>query len=188
MSIPQYSTLFSCLHNEQEQVGRIGRGTHYSIMRSAEWLDVTRKALALPEVHDFAVIWDEDHDARVISVVERLYMSGLLSPVQFIGERKGGLTVIVAARFYFQGSEEDTEQYRRQIQGICRSVEGDSWPVNLGSFDRHPDSPGQTFPGDIINDEEQKVTTYLRNIDNLWRLGTKPYAPLTIASNSIFHD
>ena len=45
---PQYSTLFSCLYDEPDPVGQLGRGTHYSVMRSVEWLDVTRRPLALP--------------------------------------------------------------------------------------------------------------------------------------------
>ena len=86
---PAYSTLFCCLYNESAPIGSIGRGCHYSVFRSVEWLDVTRSPLELPEMHDFAVIWDEDHDTRVINVIERIYLSGLLSPIQFVGERKG---------------------------------------------------------------------------------------------------
>lgn len=98
---PAYSHLFSCIYDEAEPIGRIGRGTHYSIFRAAEWHDVMRRPLPVAQVHDFAVVWDEDHDTRVIEVVEKLYMKSLLSPVQFIGERKGSLNVIVAAKFYF---------------------------------------------------------------------------------------
>src|SRR5688572_1906398 len=79
-----YSKLFACLYDEPAPVGNLGRGTHYSVMRSVEWLDVVRRPLPLPEIHDFAVIWDEDHDSRVIEAVERIYMAGLLSPIQFI--------------------------------------------------------------------------------------------------------
>ena len=46
--VRQYSKLFSCLYDEAEPVGSLGRGTHYSIFRSVEWLDVTRRPLALP--------------------------------------------------------------------------------------------------------------------------------------------
>jgi hypothetical protein len=42
------------------------------------------------------VIWDEDHDERVIGVVERMYFAGLLHPVLFVGERKGSLTVVLS--------------------------------------------------------------------------------------------
>ena len=174
---PQYSTLFSCLYDEAEPVGHLGRGTHYSVMRSVEWLDVTRQPLTTPEVHDFAVIWDEDHDTRVIEAAERIYMAGLLSPVQFIGERKGGLTVIVAARFYYSGSEADLQAYTQAVNAISQDLD-DPWPAEVGSFDRAKGAVQlgwhQTFTAGLISDEEHRVNTYLANIDSLWRLGTKP--------------
>ena len=179
MQPPVYSTLFSCLYDEPEPVGNLGRGTHYSVFRSVEWLDVTRSPLAVPQVHDFAVIWDEDHDTRIIEIIEAIYMAGLLSPIQFIGERKGTLTVIVAAKFYFSGSQADLDSYEQQIQKICETPRhGDYWPVELGMFDRSPGFPQhQTELHGLISAEEHRVITYLRNIDSLWGLGTKAFAP-----------
>lgn len=179
MHPPAYSTLFSCLYDEPEPVGHLGRGSHYSVFRSVEWLDVTRSPLAVPQVHDFSVIWDEDHDTRIIEIIEAIYMAGLLSPIQFIGERKGTLTVIVAAKFYFSGTEADLKSYERQIQKICdQPSHGDSWPVEVGMFDRSPGFPNhQTELHGLISAEEHRVITYLRNIDSLWGLGTKSFAP-----------
>ena len=174
--VRQYSKLFTCLYDEPAPVGTLGRGTHYSVFRSVEWLDVTRHTLAHPEIHDFAVLWDEDHDERVIEAVERIYMAGLLSPVQFIGERKGSLTAVVAAKFYFVGSEAETEAYRRAIEAITQGLD-DSWPAQLGLFDRQPGSSHQSFFEGLINDNDHRVGLYLANIDSLWALGTKPYLP-----------
>jgi hypothetical protein len=173
---PRYSTLFSCLYDEPAPVGRLGRGAHYSIFRSVEWLDVTRRPLTLPQVHDFAVIWDEDHDERIIEAVERLYMAGLLSPVQFIGERKGMLTVILAARFYFSGTEADTQAYVHAVEAIGHSL-ADAWSTDVGIFDRAPGNPHQNDPRGIISDQGRRVRTYLENIDGLWGLGTKDFSP-----------
>lgn len=174
---PVYSTLFSTLYDEQEPVGSLGRGTHYSVLRSVEWLDVTREPLQKPQIHDFSVIWDEDHDTRVIDAIERIYMAGLLSPVQFIGERKGTLTVIVAARYYFWGDEKKIADYHNSIEAIINTF-GDPWPVNIGMFDRAPGPFNhQCDPEGIINAPEHNVMLYLKNIDSLWSLGTKEYSP-----------
>lgn len=178
MTLPVYSTLFSCIYDEPAPIGHLGRGTHYSVFRSVEWLDVCREPAELPQVHDFSIIWDEDHDTRIIEIVEAIYMAGLLSPIQFIGERKGTLTIIVAAKFYFCGSDDSLESYKRQLQSICdNSNHGDWWPVEIGLFDRSPGSPHQTDLGGLINDNEHRVITYVRNIDSLWGLGTRPYLP-----------
>lgn len=176
-TIPSYSSLFSCLYDEQEPIGSLGRGTHYSVFRAVEWLDVCRQPLTLPQVHDFAVIWDEDHDTRVIPVIEQIYMAGLLSPVQFIGERKGTLTVVVAARFYFHGMESNIQDYASLVNKIAQNASGDAWPADVGMFDRHPGSDHQNETHGLIMADDHRVQTYLRNIDSLWGLGTYPFGP-----------
>jgi hypothetical protein len=178
MNTATYSTLISCLYDEPAPIGNLGRGTHYSILRSVEWLDVVRTPLKVPQVHDFAVIWDEDHDTRVIEVIEEIYMAGLLSPVQFIGERKGALTVIVAAKFYYAGSEICLDDYTRQLNDISANAGNrDHWPTEIGMFDRSPGIIHQTEVRGLISAEEHRVITYLRNIDSLWSLGTKDIVP-----------
>jgi hypothetical protein len=174
---PSYSSLFSTLYDESSPVGHLGRGTHYSVFRCAEWFDVTLTPLQQGQLHDFAVIWDEDHDSRVILAIERLYMAGLFSPVQFIGERKGSLTLIVAAKFYFRDTEDFFEKYKRQVQDAIGNIEGDWWNSTVGSFDRQLGSSHQCITEGIIAADDHRVLTYLRNIDSLWNLGTKQYAP-----------
>ena len=171
---PVYSTLFSCLYDESAPVGNIGRGCHYSVFRTVEWLDVVRKPLRLPEIHDFAVIWDEDHDQRVINVIERIYMRGLLSPIQFVAEHKGCLTVIVAAKFYFSGIEKDTDAYIEELADCVRSaVQDDFWSTEVGMFDRSPGNPHQNDLRGLIAASQHRSMTYVQNIDSLWSLGTR---------------
>lgn len=178
MQTQSYSSLLSCIYDESKPLGKIGRGTHYSVFRSVEWLDVQRKKLAQPHVHDFAVIWDEDHDIRVMEAVERIYMAGLLSPIQFIGERKGHLYIVVASIFYCGWQvEAGIDNYISQIEDIASDLtHGDEWHVELGFFDRSPSwPPHQTKIPDLIHDSQERVITYLRHIDALWSLGTRPY-------------
>ncbi len=186
-ALPTYSSLFSTLYDEQNPVGNLGRGTHYSVLRSVEWLDVTRRPLEKPQIHDFAVIWDEDHDIRVIEAAEALYMNGLLSPVQFIGERKGTLTVLVASRFWFDaGIIENLQEYIEQVEAIVSKLpNGDYWPTEVGMFDRSPVQGHQFEPKWIIDDDAHRVEIYLKNVDSLWKLGTKNWKPTTAAEDGI---
>lgn len=182
MPTPVYSTLFSCLYDESDPIGNLGRGCHYSVFRSVEWLDVTRKPLEKPQIHDFAVIWDEDHDTRIIEVIESIYMAGLLSPVQFIGERKGELTVIVAAKFYFDGDSSEIEAYTQKLNEISMNPKhGDCWPTKVGMFDRTSSGPfpHQTELHGIIAATEHRALVYLQNIDSLWALGTKNFVSMS---------
>ena len=102
----QYSDYFHTLHDETQPVGNLGRGTHYSVLRYASWHDVELKRLDQPVTHDFSVIWDEDHDTRIISAIEKIFEAGLLAPIQFIGERKAFLSIVLAARFRYSGEND----------------------------------------------------------------------------------
>ena len=171
-TLPRYSDLFSCRYDQPAPVGKMGRGTHYSVFRTAEWHDVNGVAVRRAQLHDFAVIWDEDHDTRVIPAIENLYVAGLLAPVQFIGERKGTLTVLVAACFY--DLDDVLEPYRKCIAQIAEALPDDRWEVEIGSFCRSALEEHRLMPAGIIADTEERVAVYLRGIDHLWKLGTWP--------------
>jgi len=173
----QYSDFLRCLYDEQEPVGRIGRGCHYSVFRTAEWFDILGRRSARALVHDFAVIWDEDHDERIIEAIERMYVEGLLFPVQYIGERKGGLTAILAAKFRWGISEADFEAYKAKVWDIAENLSMDSWHCDFGTFDKSlvDGIPHQTEYEGLIADGTQKVDNYIRNIDNLWSICLRPY-------------
>lgn len=172
-----YSTILHCVYDEPEEYGHLGRGTHYSVFRVPEWFDITGNPVKNALQHDFAVLWDEDHDERIIPVLERLYVSGLLFPVQFIGERKGGISAILASKFWYSGTEADLKAYQKNFEEISGEVDGDWWNTDFGMFDKSllNGSPHQTDLVGIVNDRSEKVDTYVRNIDNLWSIGSKPF-------------
>ncbi|MGB0506883.1 MAG: hypothetical protein ACPGGK_11875 [Pikeienuella sp.] len=172
----RYSDFFSTLYDEQEPVGFLGRGTHYSVLRCAEWHDVENHPIMEAQTHDFAIIWDEDHDTRIIYAIEQLYIQGLLAPIQFIGERKAYLSIVVAAKFWCNAEKDTGRLYKEKVSSIAANVAGDHWNLQLGFFDRVGPHHQTELPGMIACTEEQE-DTYLRNIDNLWRLGTKKFSP-----------
>ena len=148
-----YSHFFSTLHDEQAPVGKLGRGTHYSILRAVLWDKVQ------PQWHDFAVIWDEDHDKRVIWVIEQLHIQRLLRDVVAIGERKGGVTIITS-------TQPSRALVARAEQGWS-PPDGDWFCSNV----EHIDAADL-----LINDDPMRVRAYVKGIVALWRLGTKPVA------------
>jgi hypothetical protein len=191
MSIRQYSTYFSCLHDEPEPVGQIGEGTHYSVMRAVEWSDECLTPIKLPQVHDFAVIWNEFHDERVISTIEQIYMAGLLSPVLFVSLQKHTLYFVLTDNFW--GLEEidskpgvsDSEIYSHEIDEVCTSdfVHATVF-CTFEQLLNLPDSAQR----DIISDDEHRVHIYLRNIDNLWKLGSKPFSITAYDERAAFSE
>jgi hypothetical protein len=176
-STPKYSTLLHCIYDEAEEHGQLGRGTHYSVFRVPEWFDVTGRSVRKALRHDFAVLWDEDHDERIVPVLERLYVNGLLYPVQFIGERKGGITAILASKFYHVTTQSNLESYKSKFAELSGEVDGDWWNTEFGIFDKSlvNGAPHQTDLVGIVNDRAEKVDTYVRNIDNLWSIGSWPF-------------
>lgn len=170
------SHFFSYLHHEAAPVGNIGRGSHHSVCRTVTWLDETLVHQFHALVHDFAIIWDEDHDERIISVVEGLLMDGLLAPVLFIGERKGTLNVVVDAALFATTSNVNREEYVDRVEAVCQKHSGDDyWPTEVVALKRAADMLEGRLDGGIIQDEDARSLAYLNAINVLWNLGVKPY-------------
>jgi hypothetical protein len=167
---------FKTLHEETKPVGRFGRGTHYSVMRAPIWQDKWLNPLPQGAMLDFAIIWDEDHDERVLEIIERLYFAGLLAPVRFIGERKGTLSVLIDAETAEAWKPLALRNYREAVSDISNS-QADSWPAYISSLATLRNTPERTVSLDpsIIHEDRAKVVAYLQNIDMLWHVGIKPH-------------
>lgn len=164
--MPSYSPFFQTLYDEQEPIGSFGRGTHYSVLRAVVFHDDKGDPLP-PDVpgkerafyHDFAVIWDEDHDTRVIEAIHRIYTAGLLSLFTFYGENKAILTCLTSANI-----RHISDSNAEQIQALCSDIDQDYWQASFGTMTRSQ--------GFVTGDEKSRVL-YLSNIDMLWQLGPK---------------
>lgn len=170
-----YSNLFSCLYDQPEPVGRLGLGVHHSVFRSTQWRAIDGDHLTAPRIHDFAVIWDEDHDERVVRVAERLHMAGLLWPLVFIGERKGVVTLLLD---YMGGPElwQDETVWLDKIHNVASHADDtDNWEVEIGMYHRMVvlEEGTQTNAIRIVPEDETRVVLYLQAIDVLWLLGNR---------------
>lgn len=162
-----YSSLFTAIHDEKHPIGNIGRGTHYSVLSCAQWNDqyIQPHATGHAEIQKFAVIWDEDHDERIIPVIEAAYMESLMSPVKFIGERKGHLSIIVDSVFWSFCNNK--RQYIQAWEKLAGSVTDDWWSCEV--------QPEEDITESGIMHPRNNMVVYLKNIDNLWSLGIAPY-------------
>jgi hypothetical protein len=156
----KYSEFFQTLHDEVPPYRVFGRGTHYSILRAVVFGDSEGNMLGNARFQDFAVIWDEDHDDRVIEPIEKIYLAGLLPHFLMFGERKGGFSAIAT---------DDSPRNSLLVECLNEITQqlavGDSWHTMIGSLD---DS------GPLISESDDRAALYLGNIMMLWRLGLKP--------------
>jgi hypothetical protein len=160
----KYSQYFTTLYDEQKPTGNIGRGTHYTVLRAASWhspnYDISPRAYH----YDFVVIWDEDHDIRVIKCIEEIYLNGLLSKFLMFGERKAFFTAILSD--HYNGGTSNNELAENIKWITANAPDGDYFTSELVALNSNNNS--------IIADESEKVTLYLNNIMMLWRIGGKP--------------
>ena len=162
-----YSPYFTTLYDEQEPTGHLGRGTHYSILRAVSWHTPHLSINSRAGLYDFAIIWDEDHDYRVIKCVEELYLCGQLSKFMMFGERKANFTAIVSDEYHW-----DCNSVLPNVEWVAKhGAEGDSF---IGEAFKIGDTNNS-----IINDQFERVSLYLSNIRMLWQLGYKPIPSLS---------
>ncbi len=158
-----YSPFLQTLYDQAAPVGNLGRGTHYSVLRALCWHDHALRPSPTCLAHDVAVIWDEDHDTRVIRVIERSYIAGVLPSILFIGERKGSLSLLVSAESGAQLGATGLSRLARQFEAFVDPT--DPWTAEATVFGR-----GSTG---IISADSADTDLFLRSIHMLWRLGSK---------------
>jgi hypothetical protein len=163
MLTTSYSPLLHTLYDEPSPVGHIGRGAHYSVLGAMQWQHpLEGESLVYPLIQRVGVLWDEDHDTRVIDMLEAGYLHSLLYPVLFIGERKASLTVVV--RDEFDLSDDFAALWERTVERVGSTI-NDHWNVEVVHV------RDATVKAQVINDKADVVNTYLRNILNVWQLG-----------------
>lgn len=117
------------------------------------------------------MIWDQDHDPRVIEAIEKIYLAGLLPRFVIFGERKGVFTAIITGKFM---DESQQSWLSEKVHAVTCNLDNDSWPglaVELENADNK-----------IISDKPHKVLLYLENLIMLWELGLKSaYQPRVIS-------
>jgi hypothetical protein len=155
-----YPPCFQTLHDEPGPVGYLGRGTHYSVLRVPTWHDELMNQIQYGRFLDFAIIWDEDHDDRVLDAILIMCLTGLLAPVRCIGERKGVLSVLLAPATVKTWDEDTFQRYREDVVDVCAYLD-DPWTAEINSMDSTQHS--------IIQAPAENVATYLKNIDNIIR-------------------
>jgi len=159
-----YSPFFETLNDGSRAGDKLGNGTHHSVLRVPIWHDESLNPLVQASLLDFAVIWDGDHDVRVMDAIEEMYFAGLLSPIRFVGERNGRLTVLLAARTIEAWTKATLRDYgaavNRISQGMCEpwaSVVDDMFGREHSIIERRP----------------EEVDAYLDDIQLTWQLGRK---------------
>ena len=125
-----YSSFFQTLYDETRPVGNFGRGTHYSVLRVPMWQDELLNPLPQGALLDFAVLWDEDHDERVVPAIEEICFAGLMGPVRFIGERKGSLNVLIHSSPASPWAPAALNSYRDAVSRISNGL-ADPWPATV---------------------------------------------------------
>jgi hypothetical protein len=107
----------------------------------------------------------------VLAEIEALYLKSLLSPVLLLGERKRALTLITANDFSSEISSVKLEWWRSQVEELRAEIDGDSWTLGFGTLGLVRNTIDTAR---IIRDAQDRESTYLSNIYNLWKLGTWP--------------
>ena len=159
-----YSPFFQTLHDEPAPIGTtrgIGRGAHYSVLRCFAHWDHSEHEQIPASYQDLVVLWDEDHDVRVINAIEDLYRHRLLHPILFIGETKGNLSAIIV-QYY---PKEKLARFEERFSRVAQS-QLDPWLPEVTVWRAQEPT--------ILGERSDRVQTYLDVIDMLWKPGLKP--------------
>jgi len=182
-----YSPFFHTLHDDPAPVGVLRAQT--TILRAV--IPVVVEPPCEPEdhfeFHDFAVLWDDDHDERIIFILERLYVCKLLQEVLAIGEHKGHVALLL-------GGDSVPVGYAHKIEHECiGAMPSDFWSVSVGSLGATAKPWGMgSF---LVRAGGDSARDYLLGLRSLWQLGTKdasftigPFQRGTVCPNQRLQD
>jgi hypothetical protein len=179
MRVRQYSDRITCIYDEQESLTNLGHGTHYSIFTSSNYHWSKTKSINEYVTHIFAIIWDADHDIRIIKTIEQLHDANLLWPISFIGEHSNWVTVLYGSKT--MGAVEPDNNYEIEISDIIERNEYSEWMYNYNFYQNPGDRPAdQLFRTDIVRDCTWRSGAYIQGIDALWQLG--PHSQFSVDS------
>ena len=159
-----YSPFFQILHDGAHAADQSSGDTHYSVLRVPIWHDEWLNPLLQASLLDFAIIWDEDHDVRVVDAIEEIYFAGLLGPVRFMGERSGRLTVLLAPRTIEAWTPETLEGFAAAVSRISQAL-AEPWASTVDDMFGREHS--------IMEGEPEELDAYLDDIQLFWQLGRK---------------
>ena len=176
---PKYSPHLHCIYDEPAPTGQIGRGTHYSVVQALSWRSSKGELRKQAAVQNVAIIWDEDHDLRIIPCVEALLIAGLLHAISMIGERKGSVTIVFNSMSAAYMNDDQKGAYQEEVTQVINDVVAakheDSWSITFGEMTETlclKSTGYQIFHQSLIQDDVQKIETYIRNINYLWDIDT----------------
>ena len=156
-----YSPFFETLYDEPKPVGSYNnREIHYSILRAIVFTSPNGDALPESRVHDFAVIWDEDHDVRIIEAIQKIYTAGLLPCFLALGERKACLT----GHFTPHMSATSRKKALPLVEEICTNIANDFWTTEFTKY--------LSLDDHVMVKSQEDI--FFANILNQWSLGPKP--------------
>jgi hypothetical protein len=105
------------------------------------------------------VIWDEDHDDRVVQAIEQCYRRRILSSSFGFQEAKGILTGFVAPGL----SKCRISFVESQLNAIAQEeIEDDVWDSMIATVEE---------PHSISSRLDEDLSLYINNLRMLWRLG-----------------
>jgi len=152
-----YSDFFKTIYDETSPTRYLGQGTHHSVLRAIVFHDQNGKPLSEGQFADFAVLWDEDRDERVIEPIEEIYRRGLLPSFLMFGESEAVFTAILSDKALSLTPTEKDERIaflETAISDICQSLD-DAWHSEV--VDRHGPNT---------------MNSYLTKLEVRWPLGT----------------
>ncbi|TRO38593.1 hypothetical protein EQ832_12125 [Pseudomonas sp. ALS1131] len=158
--LPVYSHFFRTEYDEQQNIGVLE--AHCSILS----VPSLNKKDAVLDVQRVAVIWDEDHDERVIPILEAACFKGLLRNVLFIAEHKGAVSIIMdeSAKSFLRNARQ------KKWQEICDEVvENDEFSADVMSKEEYVQT--------LVDSLQPMYENYLNHICDVWSLGPHDFYP-----------
>lgn len=149
------------LYTEYEQAPNENGEGSYTIFSTQQTLDVNFVPLDVVCIQEFAVLWDEPRDVRLIALIEQSIVIAQLSPVKLLHATEGVLTIVYDSNLVGEALDDFHEIWEE----LADDVIDDLWTVNLIKdidTDSHCDSsrPFRQYAPGVLTNNSLGITSF----------------------------
>lgn len=101
----------------------------YTIFNALIWQNSKLEFDGVAKNYNFAVIWDDDFDCRIMALIETFYIKGFLPSVIMFEEHKGSVTAVLNPFYVNKSTNDDLIMIQRNIESM--SDDGDPWTAQV---------------------------------------------------------
>lgn len=126
-NLHNYSEIFITEYEEVFSISEFALAMNLTVLSNIQWLDRNLKYSTEAKLQRLAIIWRRHHDVRVIPMLEKALVRGILSPILCVSVRQESLELFLNA----ESKLEHDVNFNNAWSNVAYCENGEQWSVTV---------------------------------------------------------